>query len=45
MEYVYRTHKEVPFGWLLSLQSALTPRAKPERLRPAPRGRASGGLA
>lgn len=45
MDYVYRTHKDVPFGWLQSLQGALSAKPKAERLQPPPRGRPTGGLA
>ncbi|WP_255500686.1 hypothetical protein [Caulobacter sp. 17J80-11] len=44
MEYAFRSHKDVPFGWALALGQLFAPKRERTR-RAAPHGRASGGLA
>ncbi|WP_276208768.1 hypothetical protein [Caulobacter sp. 17J65-9] len=43
MEYAFRNHKDVPFGWALALGQLFAP--KRERPRRVAHGRTSGGLA
>jgi hypothetical protein len=45
MEYAYRSHKDVPFGWVLWLQEALRRRAAKRAQAPARDGAAAAPVA